>query len=173
MMNKMITASNFVFILMLILLLLNGCATKPYGSFIQNPSLATSKAMADEVTAQIVHLYPAANTQFNLRHTVNDPFGHALIENLRLEGFAVQERINSDNSLFVSKILMGGSLPDIAINHEEDGASQPTGLALSYIIDQSGDLYHVNITIDDTRLSRAFVAQADSVQPAGLWVRKE
>lgn len=172
-MQKMIFTSNPVFIFMSVLFLLNGCATQPYGNFIQNPSLVTSKAMADEVTAQIVRLYPAANTQFNLRHTVNDPFGHALIENLRLEGFAVQEKINSDNSLFVSKILMGSSLPDIAIDHQEDGASQPTGLALSYIIDQSGDLYHVNITIDDTRLSRAFVAQADSVHPAGLWVRKE
>ncbi|PXW83301.1 conjugative transfer protein TrbH [Nitrosomonas sp. Nm84] len=160
-------------LIIILLLLLSGCATQPYGSFIQNPSTIYSKVMADEVTAQIVRLYPAANTQFNLRHTVNDPFGHALIENLRVAGFAVQERIDSDNSLFVSKILMGDSLPGIAINHQEDGASQPTGLALSYIIDQSGDLYHVNITIDDTRLSRAFVAQADSVHPAGLWVRKE
>ena len=164
---------NIVILALSLLLLLGGCAMQPYGNFIQNPSLVTSKAMADEVTAQIVRLYPAANTQFNLRHTVNDPFGHALIENLRLEGFAVQERINSDNSFFVSKILMSGSLPDIAINHEADGVTQPTGLALSYILDQSGDLYHVNITIDDTRLSRAFVAQADSVHPAGLWVRKE
>ncbi|WMJ10108.1 conjugal transfer protein TrbH [Nitrosomonas sp. sh817] len=129
--------------------------------------------MADEVTAQIVRLYAAANTQFNLRHTVNDPFGHALIENLRLEGFAVQERINSDNSLFVSKILTGDSIPNIAINHEADGASQPAGLALSYIIDQSGDLYHVNIMINDMSLSRAFLVQADSFHPAGLWVRKE
>ncbi|MBX9896221.1 MAG: conjugal transfer protein TrbH [Nitrosomonas sp.] len=159
--------------MIIFLLLLGGCATQPYGSFIQNPSTIYSKVMADEVTAQIVRLYRAANTQFNLRHAVNDPFGHALIENLRLEGFAVQERINSDNSLFVSRILMGDSIPDIAINHETDGASQPARLALSYIIDQSGDLYHVNITIDDTRLSRAFVAQADSVHPAGLWVRKE
>lgn len=172
-MHKMISTSNPAFILMVVLLLLNGCATQPYGNFIQNPLLATSKAMADDVAAQLMRLYPAANTQFNLSHTVNDPFGHALIENLRLEGFAIQERINSDNSLFVSKILMSDSLPDIAINHQEDGASQSTGLALSYIIDQSGDLYHVNITIDDTRLSRAFVAQADSVHPAGLWVRKE
>lgn len=168
-MHKMISTSNPVFILMSVLLLLNGCATQPYGSFIQNPSLAFSKAMAHDVTAQLMRLYPAANTQFNLRHAVNDPFGHALIENLRVAGFAVQERINSDNSLFVSKILMS----DIAINHLEDGASQPTGLALSYIVDQTDDLYHVNIMINDMSLSRAFAAQADSVHPAGLWVRKE
>jgi hypothetical protein len=172
-MHKIISTSNPVFIFISGVLLLNGCAMQPYGSFIQNPSLTTSKAMADDVAAQLMRLYPAANTQFNLRHTVNDPFGHALIDNLRVAGFAVQERIHSDNSLFVSKILMGDSLPDSAISHKADGVSQPAGLSLSYIIDQSGDLYHVKLTIDDTRLSRAFVAQADSVHPAGLWVRKE
>jgi hypothetical protein len=157
MMNKMITASNSVFILMMVLLLLNGCATQPYGSFIQNPSIVTSKVMADDVTAQIVRLYPAANTQFNLRHEVNDPFGKALIDNLRLEGFAVQEAIKEQ--IF-------------AAPHQPDAEPQK-GLALSYVIDQSGDLYHVNILIGDKRLSRAFVVQVDSIHPAGLWVRKE
>jgi hypothetical protein len=161
MMNKMITASNSVFILMLVLLLLNGCATHPYGNFIQNPSIVTSKVMADDVTAQIVRLYPAANTQFNLRHEVNDPFGHALIENLRLEGFAVQE---ATQQTIQQQIF--------AAPNQTDTESQK-GLALSYIIDQSGDLYHVKLMIDDMRLSRAFSVQADSIHPAGLWVRKE
>ncbi|MDV6342473.1 conjugal transfer protein TrbH [Nitrosomonas sp. Is35] len=156
-MNKMITASNAVFILMLVLLLLNGCATHPYGNFIQNPSIETSKVMADDVAAQIVRLYPAANTQFNLRHVINDPFGHALIENLRLAGFAVQEVIQQ---------------PIFAAPNQPDTESQK-GLALSYIIDQSGDLYHVKLMIDDMRLSRAFSVQGDSTHPAGLWVRKE
>lgn len=156
-MHKMIITSNSVFILMSVLLLLNGCATQPYGSFIQNPSLVTSKAMADDVSAQLMRLYPAANTQFNLRHTVNDPFGHALIENLRLQGFAVQEATKQH--------IFGAP-------HKPEPEPQK-GLSLSYVIDQSGDLYHVKLTIDDTRLSRAFVAQADSVHPAGLWVRKE
>ena len=160
-MNKMITPSNSVFILMLALLLLNGCATQPYGNFIQNPSTTYSKVMADDVTAQIVRLYPAANTQFNLRHVVNDSFGHTLIENLRLAGFAVQEATRQpiQHQIF-------------AAPHQPDTESQK-GLALSYIIDQSGDLYHVKLMIDDMRLSRAFAVQADSIHPAGLWVRKE
>ena len=164
MMNKMITASHSIFILMLVLLLLNGCATQPYGSFIQNPSpiySQYSKVMADDVTVQIVRLYPAANTQFNLRHAVNDPFGKALIENLRLEGFAVQEVIQQSIQQQI-----------FAAPHQLDTESQK-GLTLSYIIDQSGDLYHVKLIIDDMRLSRAFEAQADSIHPAGLWVRKE
>lgn len=163
-MNKMITASHSIFILMLVLLLLNGCATQPYGSFIQNPSpiySQYSKVMADDVTAQIVQLYPAANTQFNLRHVVNDPFGHALIENLRFEGFAVQEAIQQSIQQQI-----------FAAPNQLDTESQK-GLTLSYIIDQSGDLYHVKLMIDDMRLSRAFLVQADSIHPAGLWVRKE
>ena len=161
MMNKMITASNSIFILMLVLLLMNGCATQPYGNFIQNPSTLYSKVMADDVTAQIVRLYPAANTQFNLRHVVNDPFGNALIENLRLEGFAVQEATQQS---IQQQIFAAPNQPAIELQK---------GLALSYVVDQSGDLYHVNILIDDMRLSRAFSVQADSIHPAGLWVRKE
>jgi len=161
MMNKIITASNSIFILMLVLLLLNGCATQPYGNFIQNPSTTYSKIMADDVIAQIVRLYPAANTQFNLRHVVNDPFGKALIENLRLEGFAVQEATQQS---IQQQIFAAPNQPD---------TEPQKGLILSYIIDQSGDLYHVNILIDDMRLSRAFSVQADSIHPAGLWVRKE
>ncbi len=148
----------FIFAL---LWLLGGCATQPYGSFIQNPSTSYSKVMADEVTAQIVRLYPAANTQFNLRHTVNDPFGHALIENLRLEGFAVQETTQQSIQQQI-----------FAAPHQSETEPQK-GLLLSYVIDQSGDLYHVNIMINDMSLSRAFLVQADSVHPAGLWVRKE
>ena len=161
----MIAASHSIFILILVLLLLSGCATQPYGSFIQDPSPIYShqysKVMADDVTAQIVRLYPAANTQFNLRHVVNDPFGHALIENLRLEGFAVQEAVQQS---IQQQIFAAPNQPD---------TESQKGLALSYIVDQSGDLYHVKLMIDDMRLSRAFAVQADSIHPAGLWVRKE
>ncbi|SEF84934.1 conjugal transfer protein TrbH [Nitrosomonas ureae] len=148
-------------LIIILLLLLGGCASQPYGNFIQNPSIVTSKVMADDVTIQIVRLYPAANTQFNLRHVVNDPFGHALIENLRLEGFAVQEAIQQSIQQQI-----------FAVPNQPDTEPQK-GLILSYIIDQSGDLYHVKLMIDDMRLSRAFAVQADSIHPAGLWVRKE
>jgi hypothetical protein len=168
MMNKMITPFNSIFILMLVLLLLNGCVSQPYGNFIQNPSpiySQYSKVMADDAAAQIVRLYSAANTQFNLRHVVNDPFGHALIENLRLGGFAVQEAIQqSIQQSIQQQIFAAPNQPD---------TEPQKGLALSYIIDQSGDLYHVKLMIDDMRLSRAFSVQADSIHPAGLWVRKE
>jgi hypothetical protein len=161
MMNKMITLQPYFYPHVGFICLLNGCATQPYGNFIQNPSIVTSKVMADDVTAQIVRLYPAANTQFNLRHVVNDPFGNALIENLRLEGFAVQEATQQS---IQQQIFAASNQPD---------TEPQKGLALSYIVDQSGDLYHVKLMIDDMRLSRAFSVQGDSIHPAGLWVRKE
>jgi len=161
MMNKMIIPSNAVFILMLVLLLLNGCAAQPYGNFIQNPSTTYSKVMADDTAAQIVRLYPAANTQFNLRHEVSDPFGKTLIDNLRLAGFAVQEAAQRS---IQQQIFVVPYQPDTELQK---------GSTLSYIVDQLGDLYHVKLMIDDMRLSRAFAIQADSIHPAGLWVRKE
>jgi hypothetical protein len=149
--------------ILILALLLGGCATQPYGygSFIQNPSAAYSKVMADDVAAQLKRLYPAANTQFNLHHAANDPFGHALIENLRLAGFAVQETTQQS---IQQQIFASPHQPEIELSK---------GLILSYLIDQSRDLYHVNIMIGDMRLSRAFMAESDGVHPAGLWVRKE
>lgn len=160
-MNKMIIVSNPVLILLLVIWLLNGCATQPYGNFIQHVAPEASKVMADDAAAQIVRLYPAANTQFDLRHEVNDPFGNVLIDNLRLEGFAVKEATQQSIQQQI-----------FAVPNQPDTEPQK-GLTLSYIIDQSGDLYHVKLMIDDMRLSRAFAVQADSIHPAGLWVRKE
>ena len=61
MMNKMITASNSVFILMLVLLLLNGCVSQPYGNFIQNPSTTYSKVMADDAAGSNPDMLAAAD----------------------------------------------------------------------------------------------------------------
>jgi len=160
-MNKMIIVSNPVLILLLVIWLLNGCATQPYGNFIQHAVPEASKVMADDAAAQIVRLYPAANTQFDLRHEVNDPFGNVLIDNLRLEGFAVKEA------------TLQSIQQQIIATSNQPGTEPQKGLALSYVVDQSGDLYHVKLMIDDMRLSRAFSVQGNSIHPAGLWVRKE
>ncbi len=148
---------NSVLILAL-LLVLSGCATQPHGNFIQNPSLAANQSMAMDAAAQIVRLYPPATTHFTLGHAVNDPFGQTLIEKLRLSGFAVQEAVESpiEQSLF--------SVP-------QSPAEPHTGIRLSYIVDESDDLYHANLRIGDTRLSRAFHLHADGIHPAGQWVK--
>lgn len=160
MMNKLNLPFKSLLALALISGLLNGCATAHYGNFIQNPSLAASQSMADDAAAQIVRLYPPATTQFTLGHAVNDPFGQTLIEKLRLSGFAVQEIPESsiEQSLFVAP---------------QSPAEPHAGIRLSYIVDQSDDLYHANLMIGDSRLSRAFNLRADGIHPAGLWVKKE
>ena len=158
-----------------ILLLLGGCAmTQPYGSFIQNPSPAFdqySKTIAVDVASQIGRLYPAASTQFDLRHNANDLFGQALIDKLRSDGFAVLESTSPANPFLAainsSEANENNNMPII------EEVTQNHSLALGYIIDQSGDLYHVSILIEDQQLTRAFIAQSGQIQPAGLWVWKE
>lgn len=159
-----------------ILILLSGCAmNQPYGSFIQNPSPAFSqysKVMADDVADQIGRLYPAASTQFDLRHNANDPFGQALIDKLRSDGFAVLE-----NTTLANPFLAAVQSPENTENSNNvpvrEESTQNHGLTLGYIIDQSDDLYHVSILIEDQQLTRAFIVQSGQIQPAGSWVRKE
>lgn len=162
-----------------ILLLLGACTmTQPYGSFIQNPSPTFShysKVMADDVTDQIGRLYPAASTQFAMQHPASDPFGQALIDNLRMQGYAVQETVKQDNPLLAAVLSK-------QINEADEHAQQITqatqaearpDLALRYIIDRSDDLYHVSILIEDLKLTRAFVVHSGQIEPAGSWVRRQ
>ena len=158
------------------LLLLGGCAiTQPYGSFIQNPSPAFdqySKVMANDVADQIGRLYPAASTQFDLRHNANDLFGQALIDKLRSDGFAVLENASPANP-FLAAIHSQENTGNASNAPISEEVTKNNGLTLGYIIDQSGDLYHVSILIEDQQLTRAFIAQSGQIQPAGLWVWKE
>jgi hypothetical protein len=165
-----------VLIFAVILLLLGGCAmNQPYGSFIQNPPPAFdqySKVMADDVADQIRRLYPAASTQFNLRHNANDAFGQALIDKLRSDGFAVLENTSPANS-FLAAIHSPEETENSNSTPIIEESTWNNGLALGYIIDQSDDLYHVSILIENQQLTRAFIAQFGQIQPAGLWVHKE
>ena len=165
-----------VLICTVILLLLGGCATtQPYGNFIQNPSPAFdqySKTMAADVADQIGRLYPAASTQFDLRHNANDLFGQALIDKLRSDGFAVLENTSPANS-FLAAIHSPEETENSNSTPIIEESTRSNGLTLGYIIDQSDDLYHVSILIEDQQLTRAFIAQSGQIQPAGLWVWKE
>ena len=174
--TKKYIVNHSVLICTVILLLLGGCATtQPYGSFIQNPSPAFSqysKVMADDVADQIGRLYPAATTQFNLRHNANDLFGQVLIDKLRSDGFAVLESTSPANS-FLAAIHSPEESENSNSTPTFDESTRNNGLALGYIIDQSDELYHVSILIEDQQLTRAFIAQSGQIKPAGLWVRKE
>lgn len=159
-MNIKMNHSHGFLILLLASMLLKGCATTQYGNFIQNPSLQASQSMAMDAAAQIDRLYPAASTQLILGHSVHDAFGQTLVEKLRIAGFAVQEVPESsiEQSLF--------AVP-------QSPAEPHTGIRLSYIVDQSDDLYHANIQIGDRHLSRAFMAKDNGLYPAGHWVSRQ
>lgn len=155
----MLNQSCRTLVLLLVAMLLDGCATTQYGNFIQNPSQDANQIMATDAATQIVRLYPAAMTQISIGHVVNDAFGQTLIEKLRVAGFAVQEAAEPsiEQSLFVAS---------------QSPAEPHAGIRLSYIVDQSDDLYHANLMIGDTRLSRAFNLRTDGIHPAGLWVKR-
>lgn len=159
-----------------ILLLLGGCVmTQPYGSFIQNPSPAFSrysKVMADDVTGQIGRLYPAGSTQFAMQHPASDPFGQALLDNLRMQGYAVQEMVKQDNPLLAVVLSQKIDEADEHAQRTTQAEARP-GLALRYLIDRSDDLYHVSILIEDLKLTRAFVVHSGQIEPAGSWVRRQ
>jgi hypothetical protein len=155
-----------IVLLLAVLLLsnLSGCATQPYGSFIDDLSPAAGEIMAEDVVAQLLPLYLPATTQFRLRHRSHDPFGMALLDKLRSQGYAVQEMVKTsplqtgDNGLSGNDPVSTNSL---------------NGRALAYIIDRVGNWYHVSILVDEQQLSRAFVAQADGFVPAGVWLHRQ
>ena len=129
-----------------------------------------SEVMANDVANRIGRLYPAARTQFDIQHPANDAFGQALIDSLRMQGYAVQERIKPDNPLLTAVSADDADRANEPAQPSVEAKTRP-GLPLRYIVDQSDDVYHVSIQIEDQRLTRAFIAE--SGQPAGLWVRRQ
>ena len=139
---------------------LAGCAaTGPYGNFTQNPAEYDAKLATDAVR-QIRALYPPATTRFNLYRSTPDPFGTALAEALRAQGYALSE------------FKPGWQ---IGLPAEQDKRQQAPGLTLRYVIDQSPgtNLYRVMVLIGQQSLTRAYLASNHGLYPAGAWVRKE
>ena len=57
----------------------------------------------------------------------------------------------------------------------ETGGTAATGLVLllQYVLDRPAGLVRVTLMIGDQSLTRAYLAQNDTLHPAGAWVRKE
>ena len=149
-------------LLALLLVGLAGCAStsSPYGSFIQNMGAANDKTMADDVVKKLVAVYPPARTRFNLQHATPDAFGASLIESMRANGYALLE--------FKPEPAADAAAPAPI-------KPVPTGISLSYILDQAGDadLYRVTLLIQNQSLSRVYQIKDGMVYPAGYWIRKE
>lgn len=147
-------------------LVLTGCATgtTAYGNYAAG-SASFNQKLASDAIKQLVALYPPASTRFNIAQSTPDPFGTALVAGLRGKGYAVRE-----------SNPVGATQP--AAPSDKTASSPETGvggLDLRYLVDQqgTGNLYRLTLAIGSQSLTRAYVAQNDSAQAAGSWVRKE
>lgn len=148
--------------LALLLISLAGCVTAPYGNFTQHTTAANNKKIADDVVKKLVTIYPPASTRFDLQHGTPDFFGTYLVESMRSKGYAVLEFTPEP------KWITAVTVPLIA--------PSPSGLALSYIMDQTKDsnLYRVTLVINHRQsIDRVYQLQDGLIYPAGYWVRKE
>jgi len=138
---------------------LAGCASiEPYGNFLGANAPATlNEKLAADTVKQLTVLYPPASTRFDLGQPTPDAYGSALVESLRIKGYAILE-----------------FEPDEAASADNPNTAGP-GLSLRYVLDApaSTNLYRVTVMVGSQSLSRAYVAQNDTVAPAGAWVRKE
>ena len=155
-MHKRIVVTHPIFILMLTLLLLSGCATTRYGNYVQNDSSTHNNVMASDAAYQLLQHYPPASTKFELQHVAEDSFGVAFVEYLRGGGYAVQEY-----------------KPSKFAATDTDIETDNKGIALAYILDDSSDIYRLSLTVDEQRLTRAYTPDQDKMLPAGHWLRME
>lgn len=141
-------------------LLLTGCASSPWGNFAQDAAPATNRALATDAVTQMVVVFPPASTRLNMTHATPDAFGRDLLSSLRARGYSVQEFAEDGHASEVANTT---------------NTAAPKGLSLSYVVDTplETNLYRVTLKVGYQMLTRAYVAQNNTVQPAGAWTRKE
>jgi hypothetical protein len=139
----------FYCLLGLLLFTLAGCAT--VGNFAAAPT-TFNQTMAQDAVQQLSVTYPAAYTRFVIQQNAHDGFGIALLQNLRLKGYAIQQS-----------------------NSTVQGITR-----LNYVVDTIRELentsfYRVTLTLNQTQsLSQIYQRQPDgSLSAAGAWVHKE
>jgi len=140
--------------MLVLIFMLAGCATTQYGNFVVANDDIHNKSIANDVTQQLIQLYPPATTQFNMQHATIDSFGDALVDSLRAGGYAIHEHQKSN------------------LNKSTDTPTSD-GRALGYVFDQMDGLYRLTVLVDQHILTRAYISNESTINPAGYWVRKE
>ncbi|CAD7741927.1 hypothetical protein LMG31886_45350 (plasmid) [Xanthomonas hydrangeae] len=167
-MRKMLSA-------ILLTVALAGCAsTAQYGSFVDNAPVAFNQTMATDTVKQLVKLYPPARSRIELKQATPDAFGLALVNDLRAQGYAVVEvkpagANTSEPAASTSVVAAAGK------SATQPPTSPLSGYPLRYVLDQFPDsnMYRVIVMVGSQSLTRAYVAQNNTVLPASAWVRKE
>ena len=144
---------------------MTGCvsttAPHEYGNFVAPSAPANVNEMiAADTTKQLMILYPPASTRFDLGQPTTDAYGAKLAQSLRLSGYAVSDFV-----------------PAAAPNSANGSGTVSTspGVKLRYVIDapEGLNLYRVTVMVGNQSLSRAYIAENQTVSPAGAWARKE
>jgi len=133
-------------VLVVIVLLMTGCAVKTAQNFNFAPKLTQveQQQIASDTVKKLTELYLPAKNRLSFL-VPEDSFGISLVHDLREQGYEVQEQtLNSPN--------------------------EPSGLQVRYILDQVGDLYRVTVMIGDDSLSRPYSEQNGVLTAAGCWV---
>lgn len=127
----------------------NAVAVPQYGDFSPRyvMSVNMNESLVTDTVTQLMALYPAASTQFDVSHATPDPFGTRLVQSLRQKGYALGELANAETS---------------------------AGLSLRYILDApERNLFRVTVLVGSQSLSRAYLHNDGALLPAGAWTRKE
>lgn len=145
-------------------LVLAGCAAPPtpYGNFIRQAPAGYDRTIAEDAVRQLAAVYPPAATRFEVSQAAPDTFGRLLIASLRAKGYAVREA-------GPTPVAQGAT----ARGEGSTAAAAGPVLPLRYVLDRPADLVRVTLMIGDQSLTRAYLAQNESLRPAGAWVRKE
>ena len=143
---------------------ITGCASMAsyeYGNFVAPSAPANlNEIIVADTMKQLIMLYPPASTRFDLAQPTSDAYGAALVQSLRVNGYAVSEPIPATAA--------NGANPKATV-------SASPGLSLRYVIDAPAglNLYRVTVMVGAQSLSRAYTAENKTVSPAGAWARKE
>jgi hypothetical protein len=140
----------------LLAIALTGCATSPYGNYLQSATVDQQNKLAGEAVKQLATLWPPAKTRFELKQATPDVFGVALVKGLRDSGYAIEE--------FNPKQTGSALTSDVHI------------LPLRYALDQSksgtSNLYHLTLLVGAESITRPYLEKNGTMVP-GYWTHKE
>lgn len=187
------------YLIAIFLMLLCACTHQQYGNYTQI-SDQDNMRMADDSVRKLSYLYPPASTRFKIQQTAVDTYGAGLIQELRRNGYSIQEsqsfgdilrsafvpldpqpskiEVEDDNDIILSQLppeaVESGTVA--LANHRQDYAPIDASLnkSLRYLVDQVGDgMYRVTLNVDSDTLSRVYATYDNRLVSAGSWTRKE
>ena len=144
-----------VFVIATAFLMVGGCATQGQRGFYAKSLSPTQNAeMAGDTAREMVALYPPAITYLALKQPTADPFGVALVGQLRGKGYALAEAPTSKNQAKAAVMTA-------------------VGADFGYVVDSVGvDSYRVTATVGNETISRVYGVSNDRLSPMGYWVRR-